>query len=41
VVAQLSDEDLDANEITAIYPSVDPEAIDDATRFAEQVAAVG
>lgn len=41
VVAQLAEDDLEPAEITAIYPSVDPEAIDDATGFAEQVAAVG
>jgi|SRR6202035_298355 uncharacterized protein (DUF433 family) len=40
VVAHLADDDLAPHEITAIYPSVDPEAIDDATDFAEQVAAV-
>jgi uncharacterized protein (DUF433 family)/DNA-binding transcriptional MerR regulator len=40
VVAQLADDDLDAQEIVAIYPSVDPEAIDDAAEFAKQVAAV-
>ncbi|MFI5037576.1 MAG: DUF433 domain-containing protein [Solirubrobacterales bacterium] len=41
VVAHLAQDDLEPSEITAIYPSVDPEAIDDATEFAEQVAAVG
>jgi uncharacterized protein (DUF433 family)/DNA-binding transcriptional MerR regulator len=41
VVARLVDDDLRSSEITAIYPSVDPEAINDATAFAEQVAAVG
>jgi uncharacterized protein (DUF433 family)/DNA-binding transcriptional MerR regulator len=40
VVAHLAQDSLDSGEITAIYPSVDPEAIDDATAFAEQVAAV-
>jgi uncharacterized protein (DUF433 family)/DNA-binding transcriptional MerR regulator len=41
VVARLAQDALERHEITAIYPSVDPEAIDDATHFAEQVAAVG
>jgi uncharacterized protein (DUF433 family)/DNA-binding transcriptional MerR regulator len=41
VVARLAQDDLKPREITAIYPSVDPEAIHDATKFAEQVAAVG
>lgn len=41
VVAQLAHDDLEPREITAIYPSVEPEAIDDATAFAEQVAGVG
>ncbi|HEY2141814.1 MAG TPA: DUF433 domain-containing protein [Solirubrobacteraceae bacterium] len=41
VVAQLAQDDLEPDEIIAIYPSVDPGAIDDATGFAEQVAAVG
>ncbi len=40
VVARLAQDDLEPAEITAIYPSVDLEAIDDATEFAEQVAAV-
>jgi uncharacterized protein (DUF433 family)/DNA-binding transcriptional MerR regulator len=39
-VAALADDDLDADEIAAIYPSVQREAIADATAFAEQVAAV-
>lgn len=39
VVARLAEDDLEPSEITAIYPSVDPEAIADATVFAEQVAA--
>lgn len=39
-VAALADDDLDADEIAAIYPSVQPEAIADATAFAGQVAAV-
>lgn len=41
VVAHLVQDHLEPREITAIYPSVDPEAIDDATEFAAQVAAVG
>ena len=41
VVAHLAEDDLAPAEITAIYPSVDPEAIGDATDFAQQVAAVG
>jgi uncharacterized protein (DUF433 family)/DNA-binding transcriptional MerR regulator len=41
VVAQLAEDDLEPAEIIAIYPSVDPESIDDATWFAGQVAAVG
>jgi uncharacterized protein (DUF433 family)/DNA-binding transcriptional MerR regulator len=40
VVARLVEDDLEPREIIAIYPSVDPEAIDDASEFAEQVAAV-
>jgi uncharacterized protein (DUF433 family) len=39
-VAALANDDLDAAEITAIYPSVEREAIHDAIDFAEQVAAV-
>jgi uncharacterized protein (DUF433 family) len=39
-VARLVEDDLKPSEIIAIYPSVDPEAIDDASEFAEQVAAV-
>jgi uncharacterized protein (DUF433 family) len=39
-VAALADEDLEPREITAIYPSADPEAIRDAVEFAHQVAAV-
>jgi uncharacterized protein (DUF433 family) len=39
-VAALANDDLDADEIAAIYPSVQREAIADATAFAEQVAAV-
>jgi uncharacterized protein (DUF433 family)/DNA-binding transcriptional MerR regulator len=41
VIAQLAEDDLAPAEITSIYPSVDPEAVDDATDFARQVAAVG
>ncbi len=41
VVARLAEDDLAPDEIVAIYPSVDPEAIEDASDFAEQVAAVG
>jgi uncharacterized protein (DUF433 family) len=41
VVAHLAKDDLVPAEITALYPSVDPEAIEDASDFAEQVAAVG
>jgi len=40
VVARLAEDDLDASEITAVYPSVDPAAIEEATEFARQVAAV-
>jgi uncharacterized protein (DUF433 family) len=39
-VAALVHDDLDADEIAAVYPSARPEAIADATAFAEQVAAV-
>jgi uncharacterized protein (DUF433 family)/DNA-binding transcriptional MerR regulator len=39
-VAELVRDNLDAAEITAIFPSARPEAIADATVFAEQVAAV-
>jgi uncharacterized protein (DUF433 family)/DNA-binding transcriptional MerR regulator len=41
VVARLAEDDLEPAEIIAIYPSVAPESIEDATWFAEQVAAVG
>lgn len=37
-VAALTKDRLDADEIRAIYPSVQREAIADATAFAEQVA---
>lgn len=40
VVACLAEDQLMPNEIVAIYPSVDPEAVEDATDFAKQVAAV-
>ena len=39
VIAQLAEDKLDSAEIAAIYPSVEPEAITDATAFAKQVAA--
>jgi uncharacterized protein (DUF433 family)/DNA-binding transcriptional MerR regulator len=39
-VAALAADDLDADDIAAIYPSASAEAIADATDFAEQVAAV-
>jgi uncharacterized protein (DUF433 family) len=39
VVAQLAEDDLTPDEIAAIYPSVNPSAIADATDFAAQVAA--
>jgi uncharacterized protein (DUF433 family) len=39
-VAALARDELDADDIAAIYPSVRREAIPDATAFAEQVAAV-
>jgi uncharacterized protein (DUF433 family) len=39
-VAALVEDDLQPAEITAIYPSADPEAISDALEFAQQVAAV-
>jgi uncharacterized protein (DUF433 family)/DNA-binding transcriptional MerR regulator len=40
VVASLADDELDADEIADVYPSVDREAIGDAVSFARQVAAV-
>jgi uncharacterized protein (DUF433 family)/DNA-binding transcriptional MerR regulator len=40
VVAALAEDDLDADEITGVYPSVDREAIGDAVSFAQQVADV-
>lgn len=39
VVAQLAEDDLTPEEIAAIYPSVHPSAIADATDFAAQAAA--
>jgi uncharacterized protein (DUF433 family)/DNA-binding transcriptional MerR regulator len=39
VVARLTQDELEPAEIAVIYPSVEPEAIVDAVRFAEQVAA--
>jgi uncharacterized protein (DUF433 family)/DNA-binding transcriptional MerR regulator len=39
LVAHLAEDQLGPDEIAAIYPSVDPEAISDATAFAAQVAA--
>jgi uncharacterized protein (DUF433 family) len=39
VVAELAADKLEPAEIAAIYPSVEPEAIADATAFAKQVAA--
>jgi uncharacterized protein (DUF433 family) len=41
VVAQLAEDDLATADIIAIYPSVDPAAIDEAAEFARQVAAAG
>jgi uncharacterized protein (DUF433 family) len=38
VVAALAEDDLDADEITGVYPSVDREAIGDAVSFAQRVA---
>lgn len=40
VVAALAADDVQADEIAQVYPSVDQEAIGDALSFAEQVAAV-
>lgn len=39
-VASLAQDEAPPAEISSIYPSIDPEAIDDAVSFAEQVAAV-
>lgn len=40
-VAALAEEELSPEEISTIYPSVALGAVEDAVRFAEQVAAVG
>jgi uncharacterized protein (DUF433 family) len=39
VVAGLAQDELTPDEIVAIYPSVDPGAVEEATDFAKQVAA--
>ena len=39
VIAQLAEDKLDSAEIAAIYPSVESDAVTDATAFAKQVAA--